>query len=184
MIRAAFYLNKVRDQPMRWLPDLFWKAVAWTLVRFEPLAKRLIFRAFQTPFIHIMSADGQDMYMGRWWLFNGYDKAHRNAIPWFPISARIHHIKREDRERHLHDHPRNCRTIILKGWYREEREDGMFLRQSGYTGRIVFGQYHRITEVSPGGVWTIFITGRYRGGWGFKVDGAKVPSAMYLGLES
>jgi hypothetical protein len=33
-----------------------------------------------------------------------------------------------------------------------------------------------------GGAWTIFITGKYRGTWGFLVDGAKVQWRKYLGM--
>ena len=59
----------------------------------------------------------------------------------------------------------------------------IYKRTAGYTGRLLFGQYHRISEVSPGGVWTLFITGRKRGTWGFLVNGNKVPWRTYLGLD-
>lgn len=42
---------------------------------------------------------------------------------------------------------------------------------------------HRISEVSEGGVYTLFISGKWRGVWGFLVDGVKVPWKKYLGLE-
>jgi hypothetical protein len=158
----------------------------------------LIRRAMRTPYFHITSADGQDVYMERYWLFNPYppnsDGAGRRWGDWMP-SVRLHKIMREDQDRHMHDHPWNARTFILRGWYREERERrvcGMsnwtptypVLREPGDTARLNFGEYHRIVQVSEGGVWTLFITWRKRGTWGFLVDGKKVPWRAYLGIDA
>ena len=144
----------------------------------------LIRRAQRTPYTNITSADGGDVYMGRWWLFNPYGKdAAGDPVPprwsWLP-SIRVHHIMRPDADRDLHDHPWNARTVILRGWYIEERQDGTYVRRAGDTAALRFEQFHRIAEVSPGGVWTLFITWRYRGPWGFLVDGVKVPWRDYL----
>ncbi len=48
--------------------NLFWRLVAKVLAR-PAIADWLIARAKLTPYQHIMSADGTEMYMGRWWLF-------------------------------------------------------------------------------------------------------------------
>lgn len=186
---------------------MIWNLIAQIISR-PRVADWLIRRAMSTPYQHITSADGSSVYMGRWWLFNAYPGAHGNHpqprhIPWLP-SVRIHHICRADQDRDLHDHPWNARTIILRGWYREERlfagmSDaeacrafslgnyragiGELFRPLGYTGRLLFGQYHRISAVPDDGVWTLFITGRKRGTWGFLVDGKKVPWRTYLGLD-
>lgn len=156
----------------------------------------LIRRAMRTPYWHIAGEDGS-VYMERYWLFNPYptgnDGAGRRWGDWMP-SIRIHRIMREDRDSHLHDHPWNARTFILRGWYQEERQRrhcGMsnwtatylVMREPGDTARLNFGEYHRIQAVSPGGVWTLFITGRKRGTWGFLVDGTKAPWRAYLGIE-
>lgn len=162
----------------------------------------LIRRAARTPYTPIITDDL--LYMDRFWLFNPYPAMSSGAKNWFPISIRLHHIHLPDQDRHLHDHPWNARTIILRGWYKEDRrvvstnstmfdralnarvplsylED--YSRIAGDTAALQFGEYHRITEVSPGGVWTLFVTGKYRGTWGFMVDGAKVQWRQYLGLE-
>lgn len=169
--------------------DLLWRLIARTLASNPRLVGWLIRRAQRTPYTHITSQDGQHLYMGRWWLFNPYGRDADGEqtparIPWLP-SVRIHHICRADQDRHLHDHPWNARTIILRGWYLEQLHGqiGMVGREPGYTGRLLFGQYHRIADVSPDGVWTLFITGRQRGTWGFLVDGKKVPWREYLGLD-
>lgn len=58
------------------------------------------------------------------------------------------------------------------------------IRRSGNTSRLNHGEFHRIEEVSPDGVFTLFITSRRKGGWGFLVKGVKVPWRKYMGDES
>lgn len=159
----------------------------------------LICRAMRTPYVHITGPDGT-VYMERYWLLNPYDpntsggekRGWRALLP----SVRLHRIMREDQDRHMHDHPWNARTFILRGWYWEVRphgiehalhpwgSDGVHIKRSaGDTARLNFGEYHRITSVPAGGVWTLFITGKKRGTWGFLVDGVKVQWRAYLGLD-
>lgn len=191
--------------------DIFWRLLAKLLSR-PAVSSWLIARAQRTPYLHIMSADGTEMYMGRWWLFNPYNNETRERrLKWSPWSIRIHHIKRADGDRDLHDHPWNARTIILRGTYTEQRLldgkdpalhsllldsaakglplDGAFTateyitRNPGDTAQLRFGEYHRIDEVSDGGVYTLFISGPYQGTWGFLVNGIKVPWRTYPGEE-
>jgi len=142
--------------------------------------------------------------MGRWWLFNPYSRnTHKPALWWCPWSFRIHHIMRPDEDRDLHDHPWDARTIILGGWYTEQRlldhEDPVLSglnvpagaqateyidRLTGDTARLMHGEYHRIDKVAPGGVYTLFITSKWRGDWGFLVNGVKVHWRKYTGLDS
>jgi hypothetical protein len=138
--------------------------------------RRICSYAFDHPDEHIKG------YMLRYWLFNRYDRKTRRAIhPWIPLSARVHHILREDDDRALHDHPWNARTFILQGWYDEMREDGQIhRRQAGDTAGLAFGEFHRIIRVCPGGVTTLFVMGKYRGVWGFKVGDRKIPFHEYL----
>lgn len=187
--------------------NLLW-AIAARIVTRPAVADWIIRRAQRTPYAPITGPDGS-LYMGRWWLFNPYGKgATGETTParwqWLP-SVRVHHIVRPDSDRHLHNHPWNARTVVLRGWYSEERPwvtltereavrqaglvlvgtdvRGSFFRDRSYTGRLLFGQYHRISAVSPGGVWTLFFTWRKRGTWGFDVDGVKVPWREYLAQE-
>lgn len=165
---------------------MLWKLLAWAVSR-PAVAEYLIRRAMRTPYFNLIG------YMNRYWLFNGYSDGPNLCPKRFKRlpSVRIHHILREDVGAHLHDHPWNARTIILKGWYKETRliadpsqwtkrmirRD--FLRTRGETARIDFGEFHEITEVSYGGVWTLFICWDYLGKWGFLVDGVKVPHDQY-----
>lgn len=172
-----------------------WNLIAWIVSR-QRIADWLIARSQRTPYFDIVK-DGQT-YMHRWWLFNPYGYESRQPRHrWCPISIRVHHIVKPDEDRHLHDHPWNARTIILRGSYLEEvppvkgsspaggfrpgQRVGRF-RQQGDTARIGFGQFHRIAHVSAGGVYTLFISGPNRGTWGFLVGGQKVPWREYLGI--
>jgi hypothetical protein len=182
-----------------------WRLVAWVVTRPAVFAWLQKVSA-PHPYDHIESADGRDVYMYRFWLFNPYGKKpNGRALParWGRLpSIRLHHIMRADGDRDMHDHPWNARTILLRGWYVEERPSNMWDQGDGTkhyegeslprevhyryamgTNRLLFGQYHRITEVSTGGVWTLFFTWKYQGTWGFLVDGKKVSYREYLGLD-
>ena len=140
-------------------------------------------RGYKTPYLHIMSQDGDEVYMYRYWLFNPYDAENKSQkYRWLP-NIRLHHIMCPDSDRHLHDHPWDARTFILRGWYLEEKEGSKDLipRKAGTTASLKYGEYHRIHQVSPGGVWTLFITWKYKGTWGFKVGDKKIPYREYLG---
>lgn len=151
--------------------ELIWRLIAWVVSR-RPVAKWIVRRAQRTPYADIYGKDGS-LYMERWWLFNPYfPTPGLRQFAWCPISVRVHHIARPDADRHLHDHPWNARTIILHGWYVEEREPAatMIRRSQGDTARLRFGEFHSIRAVDPyRGAYTLFITGRKRGVWGFKV---------------
>lgn len=172
--------------------NFVYRAIGRYLAARPATVERLLARAHKTPYRHL------DGYMKRWGLFNPYEGPDGKPVPrsWFMSllpSVRIHHILREDDDRDLHDHPWDARTIILDGWYSEERPNPHYeedpegqprthlrYRKAGDTAALRFGEYHRITEVSPGGVVTLFITFKYRGTWGFLVDGVKVPWRTYL----
>jgi len=174
---------------------MFWSTIARLCHRHSGW---LIQRAKRAPYRHITDSDGR-VYMERYWLFNPYETADgvrpkrswwRQALP----SIRLHRIMLPDDARHLHDHPWNARTIILDGWYVERRphwsallddeldELNTYLRtmRAGDTAQVLYGQYHRIEEISAGGVWTMFITWKYRGTWGFYVNGRKIGYQKYL----
>lgn len=176
---------------------MIWSLLAKLLAR-PAVTGWLIRQALKTPYTHI-EKDGS-VYMERYWLFNPYPgfggrRRWGDRLP----SVRLHKICRPDQDRHPHDHPWEARTIILRGGYEEERMEvrlgahGIFsrgdigvlhTRYPGDTATLSLGEYHRITWLDPDEpTWTMFITWRYQGTWGFLVDGAKVPWRKYLGLE-
>lgn len=169
---------------------MFWKLIA-RLASTPCVADWLIRRAMKTPYTHIYHPKG--LYMGRWWLFNAYQPETSGRKNWFPISIRVHHICLPDEARDMHDHPWNARTIILKGGYTEHRLEAVmpngdvlakvYNRVPGDTATIRFGEYHNIKELPDGGAWTLFISGKYRGTWGFLVNGVKVQWRKYTGYQ-
>lgn len=162
------------------MSELFWKLLA-KIVSQPAIADWLIDRSRATPYFHLPG------YMNRHWVFNGYDPGKR-VRRWGDLlpAIRVHEILRADRGRHKHDHPWDARTIILSNGYVETRlvngKDVKFLRKRGDTATLNYGEYHRIDELLDDlPVWTLFITWRYRGTWGFWVDGKKIPHREYQG---
>lgn len=112
-------------------------------------------------------------------------------------SIRLHHINRKDHDRDLHSHPFKYRTFLCKGFYSEVFEDCvLFLHRnyvtSGKRFRMLFKgdtatgsaqKFHRISEVSPGGVWTLFCMTNNEEKWGFRVGNEFVPSREYFALK-
>lgn len=186
-----------------------WPRVARFLAR-PRVADWLIRRSLRTPYSHLVCnrdgtnrvvahgyqlQPGESFYMRRFWLFNPYSREDNAPVlrltlklgKWrkvvaFLISIRVHHIMREDGDRDPHDHPWNARTVILKGHYLEKRDGPhcIILRRPGATATLGFEEYHRIVEVGPAGAWTLFISGPWKGVWGFRVNGVKVPWRDYL----
>lgn len=164
------------------MKETLWK-IAAKLLSQPAIARRIIARAQRTPYMHLPG------YMNRWWLFNPYQKAGGEIIPrrglraWLP-SIRVHEILRADTAKHMHDHPWEARTILLRGAYSETIEEHSqnvaYYRHSGDTRAIRYGEYHHIHHVWDGSCFTLFFTWKYVGTWGFKVDGRKVPWREYL----
>lgn len=154
------------------------KLIAKLLAR-PAVADWIIKRAMRTPDEHLPG------YMHRYWLFNRYDRETREPkYPRIPFSIRVHHILREDHGRDEHDHPWNARTVILRGGYIEQRGRRSFVRFPGDTATLKYGEFHSVTWCALGGTWTLFIMGRYRGRWGFLVDGKKVDFKEYLKVDA
>lgn len=100
------------------------------------------------------------------------------------IAVRVHCIHTADLDRHMHDHPWTFVSVVLRGFYIEARplHDGppqfdvsgrepaiVTVRGTSWNpiARRTVWDRHRITSVSHGGVWTLFITGPKRQSWGF-----------------
>ena len=164
---------------------MVWRALAHMLARWFWLQNLIIGSAMKRPYYHLPG------YMDRWWLLPGAaadSKESRYRPPWWlrklPISIRLHHIKRPDGDRNLHDHPCDFRSIILAGYYVETREDNYFRtnhwRHAGETYFSKAEQYHSIIGMPSEGVWTLWIMYPKKQSWGFLVDGKKIPWREYL----
>lgn len=197
------------------MKELIWKAIA-AVVSKPRVADAIIRYAKRTPYLHLPTNE-HPSYMERYWVFNPYSRVtNKPRWGWLcPWSIRVHHIKREDYDRAYHDHPWDARTIILRGWYIESRpartgswgapdefgrrewlaDEVLYVRRQGDTATLGFNEYHTIRDVSDGGVYTLFISGKWKGVWGFWCSGVetaprdayclghKVPWKKYLGME-
>lgn len=175
-------INKLAQHLFR-SPVLWWCVAR--VVAHPSVTAYLIKRALRTPFTHIIK-DGH-VYMERYWLFNPYPTAKDQREDQFPISVRLHCIRQADHDAHLHDHPWDCRTIVLKGDYLEIRleddEINCYTREPGSTTTFGMDKFHKILIINPlpneRGVWTMFITNKYLGTWGYMVDGRKMSHKEY-----
>lgn len=152
--------------------EFIWRGIARIVSR-PSVAAWLIERAQRTPYKHLPG------YMHRWWLFNPTppeNDGKGRRFEWLP-SVRVHHILRADHARDMHNHPWSFRTIILRGWYietRERQKNGRmyprvtYFREAGDTAKLDADGFHHVSKVSDGGVYTLFISWRWRHVWGFK----------------
>jgi len=130
-------------------------------------------------------------YMDRWYI-----------IPpaWnLPICVRLQHIKRADAERIPHNHPYAFKSVVLKGWYVEDQvqdftelapgsDQKVFdVRAIHHTPFKVFQiaqeKYHRLVNMSEGGVWTLIWHPRKakESAWGYlDEDGTHIPHDEYV----
>jgi hypothetical protein len=169
------------------VPRIYRIAARLLLARGRALAVWLLTRAMNTPYMHLGD------YMDRWWVKeHPVDPDEFGYMTWrdrlryvLPFYIRFHHIKREDQGRDLHNHPFWFRSIIIKGWYLEDRllPNGKIVTNSYGEGSVNVcdaNTYHEITYVSKGGCLTLVIHGRkLPQSWGFLVDGKHVPHMEY-----
>ena len=109
-------------------------------------------------------------YMERRWVF---------VCPWF--SVRMHHILRSDIDRHMHDHPFNYMTIILKGGYWEHTPKGVSWVGKGSVRVRKAEALHRLELPKDETAWTLFFMGPRKRKWGFQTEEGWVDYETYLG---
>lgn len=163
------------------------------------IVDRIIRRAERTPYFHL------DGYMRRFWLVPkatpgdvgcGPVLARRRPFSWLlqllGVSIRVHQILRSDNERHLHDHPQHCMSIVLRGGYEEvvpllpdqhPNHDRSRLRRIWRgPGAVVFRHAtnrHRLV-IPPGqSSWSIFVMFGLKRDWGFHTEQGWVHHGRY-----
>lgn len=164
---------------------LIWRLVASFCMKSAKTIKKI---GVRSPYQHIKNNDGTP-YMDRWWLMPKFlltTDENGDAYPysWCPFIIRLHHIRTSDYDRDLHDHPADYRTILIDGWYVEQNIYGN--HQALVCGDTKFARaenFHRITDISDNGVWTIFIMRKKRNEWGFFVNGFKMSWRDYANFE-
>lgn len=103
--------------------------------------------------------------------------------PWFSIY--IHGIYKEDQDLHLHNHPWNIFTILLKGWYVEKLERLERIRHPLHFSFLTTKRFHKIKEILEGPVYTLAIVGRrINPKWGFSVNSQIIDTKEYRHLKN
>lgn len=162
--------------------NLFWHSIASICMNHAELIKKI---GARSPYQNIKHDDGT-AYMDRWWLMPKFllgkdENGNAHPYSWCPLLIRLHHIHTSDYDRDLHDHPSDYRTILIDGSYIEQNiYGGCRAFYTGETRKARAENFHRIVEVTPDGVWTIFITFKKRNEWGFIVNGYKISWKEYL----
>lgn len=162
---------------MRRFRAFFWRWAALELASSPRLVGWLMRRAQAHPYEPLPG------YMNRWWLV-----APGSFLSRFLPLMRFHEILRADDDRHPHDHPWAFRSLILRGYYTEERwfgdEDGWarfrLFHSAGDTYELPLGEYHRIAATSTEPVLTLCILGQKQDTWGFLVSGQRIQWETYF----
>lgn len=105
------------------------------------------------------------------WTFEGVRLRFAGLVLQLPLPAfrmQLHRFLRSDPDG-LHDHPWGwARSIVLSGWYQEERRDRTRVRKAGNTYGMTGDTFHRVhLPLGSREVWTLFFHGPYVKHWGF-----------------
>lgn len=96
----------------------------------------------------------------------------------------LHKIYKADEDAHLHNHPWNYCSIVLKGTMIEEtRGQHMIMRPMSFVFRR-HDTYHKIKELLSPYVVTLFFTSKNNKEWGYDVDGTFVRHDTYRKMKN
>lgn len=107
--------------------------------------------------------------------------------PWFGLY--LHWINEPDSARHVHDHPWNFWSLVLRGGYSEQVHERfgdrgrIAVRHHWSIHRMRTSQAHRIMNVLPSTL-TLVLTGRRTRTWCFWTETGKVPWREYLDIDA
>jgi hypothetical protein len=120
----------------------------------------------------IRSKEGK-LHFRRWQLLK---------TPWFSIY--IHGIYAPDQDKHLHNHPWDYKSLVLKGSYIEETNNGVNLLKFGSVTSRNGEDYHKIKTLLTNSVYTLFIVSPAKRTWGYQVNGKCMYNEEYRKLKN
>ena len=101
---------------------------------------------------------------------------------WFSIW--LHGIYAPDEDKHLHNHPWDFKSLVLKGSYIEQTENGNITQRPGrFNSRNGKEDFHKILELKSPVIYTLFIVSPVKRTWGYKVDGTFIQNEEYRKLK-
>lgn len=101
----------------------------------------------------------------------------------------IHRVYKKDEDDHLHDHPWNYSSLIIKGWMLETTLDHEGSRITNLVKRWTYTSrnqkhFHKISYVSSGGLTTLFFRGPRISEWGYEMSGYWVDNVKYRKIKN
>ena len=111
-------------------------------------------------------------------------------LPFFAIY--IHKIHKSDKDKHLHCHPWNFATVVLKGSYLErymstdlfcENQEVDRIKKPGSFSTASRNYFHKIEEILDGPITTLFLTWGFHKNWNYLVNGVRIESNTYRQLK-
>ncbi len=135
-------------------------------------------------FVISSEADGKgEVYLERWYL-QPRSKVKQNVY--------LHHMRRGDMDRHLHDHPWDNVSVVLSGGYWEEvfldekqqalcGETKLVWTPPGSIVRRPAERAHKLHLLAEDrDCWSLFFTGPIARVWGFHTEKEWIPFNQYL----
>ncbi len=105
----------------------------------------------------------------------------------------IHKIFKEDKDLHLHSHPWNFISLILKGSYVEKREwinpfkeiqHETYLKDLFTISKANTKFFHKIERIVKGPVWSLFFVYNKQTVWYYRVNDDLVESNEYRNIKN
>jgi len=119
----------------------------------------------------IKSKDGK-LHFRRWQILK---------TPWF--SVWLHGIYAADEDKHLHNHPWDFKSMVLKGSYIEQTERGFVTQKPLKFNSRGGASFHKIHKLITPVVYTLFIATKQKREWGYLVNGEFVDNETYRKMK-
>lgn len=91
----------------------------------------------------------------------------------------LHAIYKADTDKHLHNHPWDFTSVVLKGSYIEQTTLGNKKQHPGKINIRNGADYHKILEMISPVVYTLFFASKPKRQWGYRVAGEFVDHETY-----
>jgi hypothetical protein len=96
----------------------------------------------------------------------------------------LHAIYKADTDKHLHNHPWDFTSIVLKGSYIEQTQKGINFQRPGKINVRDGSEYHKILQMETPVVYTLFFASKPKRLWGYDVDGRFIDHETYREMKN
>lgn len=100
------------------------------------------------------------------------------------LSLYVHFIYQADKDKHLHNHPWNFLTMVLRGKYYVMLPNSVEIKRPGSLSFMTRKGYHKIAFVVGPPVVTLFLAVGKWTPWGYDVDGKHIDSVEYRTMKN